>query len=532
MDSLANSTSHAMFGTRVDSVTPAQIAVVMWESVTSRRSMQVVLADVWTLLLAQREFAVWEALVAADYVLPVEDDAVMRRLTQRQHIPLVQPGLLLYDLCTAASQTQKHVTLLGPDDEVDADVALMQRIWPTLDISGTSRWSAVRPEPDDVVVRKLNEQSPDLLVIGGESLWQEVFVHARRDELYAKVIMLLPTLHTALAAVGQHAGIAAASLGRLRRKAALRRAIMTTIAPAASASAESVGAWIREAREGLSDLSAAIQAQRPPATLRRLQALRTPADRAVAVRVHEWSRTSSEILRQLNPSPPARLGSSRPALPAPAPAIAQPSITDELDADRSLADQPTVSLSLEALRGGIPPIITGEVVDSGSLHPTPQPEVAASLAPRVTAPLDPQQAADAAEAFVDVIYVGPLGPTTLLSGRAAAETAPADEGTPDVPPTDAGAPDAPPEPRVPVEEPLAPTRLLRRPTTTPPPADDAIPAATPTSGDTQPMDTVFTNDANEPQGTTPPVRIVRKYIVKRMRRKSPRRRQRRPHPLP
>ncbi len=408
------------------------------------------------------------------------------------------------------------------------------------------------------MVRKLNEQSPDLLVIGGESLWQEVFVHARRDELYAKVIVLLPTLHTTLAAVGQHAGIAVASLGRLRRKAALRRALMTTIAPAASASAESVGAWIREAREGLSDLAAAIQAQRPPATLRRLQALRTPADRAVAVRVHEWGRTSSETLRQLNPSPQARLGSSRPALPAPTPAIAQPPITDELDNDRSLndrslndrslndrslADQPTISLSLEVLRGGIPPIITGEVVDSGSLHPTPTPEVAASPTPRVTAPLDqpvpgattpaaPQQAADATEAFVDVIYVGPLGPTTLLSGRVAAETAPTDEGAPDVPPTDEGAPDVPAESRVPVEEPLAPTRLLRRPATTPSPADDAIPAAAPTSGDTQPMDTAFTHAANDPQGTTPPVRIVRKYIVKRMRRKSPRRRQRRPHPLP
>jgi UDP-N-acetyl-D-mannosaminuronic acid transferase (WecB/TagA/CpsF family) len=552
MENTSSLTSHALFGVRVDSLTPAQVAVALWESVSSRRDLMVVLADVWTLLLAQREYSVWEALVASDFVLPVDDDAVVRRLAVRLHVPVAQPALLLHDLCAAAAQTQKKIVLIGPEDELESDVALVQRIWPALKLSGVSRWSTIGPEPDDVMIKKLNEQAADLLIVGGETYWQEDFMHTRRDALTTRVIVLLPTLHTALAGVAQHAGVPVSSIGRLRRKAAFQRAYTTTIAPAAEASAATLGTWIEGARHGISDLSAAIQAQRPPAALRRLQRLRTPTERAVAVRVNEWRDPSeSEIMRRLITSPLARVTPRvMPALPAPQP---RPPLVVEDESDRWMADQPTVSLTLDAIRASIPTSlqqpVTGYWVDSSSRNPAPNgqaPAIPPSNAgvvptpesslpgvarpggaspgvsgsgmrnPAASAPNRSSPAGSVPGAQPparDVVSPGQLAPTTLLGRR----------GAPPEPPS-APPPEAPA--REPAPDALAPTTRLR-----PPPARAPDSAATGPAGASAPAPETPPDGPGASQARVP-VRIVRKYVVKRARRKVLRKRPPRRRPTP
>jgi UDP-N-acetyl-D-mannosaminuronic acid transferase (WecB/TagA/CpsF family) len=563
MENTSSLTSHALFGVRVDSLTPAQVAVALWESVTSRRDLMVVLADVWTLLLAQRAYPVWEALVASDFVLPVEDDAVIRRLAARLHVPVAQPGLLLHDLCGAAAQTQKKVVFVGPEDELESDVALVQRIWPALKLSGVSRWSTIGAEADDVMVKKLNEQAADLLIVGGETFWQEDFMHTRRDALTTRVIVLLPTLHTALAGVAQHAGVPVSSIGRLRRKAAFQRAYSTTIAPAAEASAAAVGTWLEGARHGISDLSAAIQAQRPPAALRRLQRLRTPAERTVAVRVNEWRDPSeSEIMRRLITSPLARMTPRvMPALPPPAP---RPPVVIEDESDRWMADQPTVSLTLDAIRASIPPSlqqpVTGYWVDSSSRNPAPNGQSPAippsnagvvptpdSSLPGVARPGEanpaasgsgmrnpaasvpngssPASAVPGAPPPARDVSPSQLAPTTLL-GRHRAPLEPPGARPPEAPE------------REPVPDALAPTTRLRPL----PPRAPEPPVANSAGGhagerenapapETPPASATPVDDPGVSQARVQ-VRIVRKYVVKRARRKTPRKRPTRRRPTP
>ncbi|HEY7984614.1 MAG TPA: hypothetical protein VID73_10630 [Ktedonobacterales bacterium] len=548
MDNSGSLNSHALFGVRVDSLTPAQVAVAIWEGVTTRREMMVVLADVWTLLLAQREYAMWEALVASDFVLPVEDDAVIRRLAHRLHIPVVQPGLLLHDLCGAAMQTQKKVTFVGPEDEIESDVALVRRIWPTLKLGGVSRWSAVGAEPDDVMVRKLNDEAADLFIVGGETFWQEDFMHARRDALTTKVIVLLPTLHTALAAVAQHSGVPVSSIGRLRRKAALQRAYATTIAPAASASAAAMGTLLQGARHGISDISAAFHAQRPPAALRRLQGLqglqrlRAPAERTVAVRMTEWRDPGeSEIMRRLITSPLTRITPRpMPALPPPKPPQV---VVVEDESGGWMADQPTVSLTLDAIRDSIPSSLgplANPSMDSSSRNPAANGHIPGGIPippsnsgvmpipggslPGVARPAAPYPAASTPAASAPG-----APPSAAASGAFPSQLAPT---------TQLGRPPAPsnatPPAREPVPDALAPTTRLRRP---PPPAP-----ATPAPPEDAPATMVYddasaaeappaaaVSDPATSQGHAP-VRIVRKYVVKRARRKAPRKRppQRRP----
>jgi UDP-N-acetyl-D-mannosaminuronic acid transferase (WecB/TagA/CpsF family) len=546
MENTSALSSHSLFGVRLDSLTPAQVAVALWESVATQRGLMVVLADVWTLLLAQREYAVWEALVASDFVLPVEDDAMMRRLAGRLHVPAVQPGLLLHDLCAAATQTQKKVTFLGPEDEIEADVALVQRIWPALKLHGVSRWSGVGTEPDDVMIKKLNDQAADLLVVGGETFWQEDFVHTRRDALTTRVALLLPTLHTALAAVAQHAGVPVSSIGRLRRRAAFQRAYSTTIAPAASASAAAVGTLLEGARHGISDISAAIQAQRRPAALRRLQRLAPPGERALAVRSAEWRDLSeSQVMRRLITRPLARVTPPPvPALPPPtAPPPARPPVVIVNDDDRWMADQETISLTLDAIRESIPDSlaqpVTGHLVDSSTRNPSPNqhaftiPPSNSGVIPLPPSPLpnsvrppatNPAASSPAASHPATSAPNG-YNPAASVPGAdqpPAGREAHPDELAPTTrlrPPKSPPA-DRPPAPplRVPSPDALAPTTKLRRPT---PP--DPEPAGDSPSPEVDASPTPANSDPGTSQAQ-PQVRIVRKYVVRRTRRKAPRKR--------
>jgi UDP-N-acetyl-D-mannosaminuronic acid transferase (WecB/TagA/CpsF family) len=530
--------SHSLFGVRLDSLTPAQVAVALWDSVATQRGLMVVLADVWTLLLAQRDYAVWEALVASDFVLPMEDDAMMRRLSARLHIPVVQPGLLLHDLCAAATQTQKKVTFVGPEEEIEADVALVQRIWPGLKLTGVSRWSGVGTEPDDAMIKKLNDQAADLLVVGGETFWQEDFIHTRRDALNTRVALLLPTLHTALAAVAQHAGVPVSSIGRLRRKAAFQRAYSTTIAPAAEASAAAVGTLLEGARHGISDLSAAINAQRRPAALRRLQRLTPPADRAVAVRASEWRDPSeSQIMRRLATRPLTQ--PPVPALPPPAAPPARPQVVIVDEDDRWMADQETISITLDAIRESIPASlaqpVTGHLVDSSTRNaspngngfvippsnsgviPLPPSTFLASMRSAESTPADSSPASDALAASHPGTSM-PNGSNPAISVPGAQPPVDREAHPTELAPTTLlGRPPAPPL-RVPAPDALAPTTKLRRPQR---PAPDATGGDPPSVEEATPAPA--SNDPDVSQAL-PQVRIVRKYVVRRKRRKAPRKR--------
>ena len=64
-DDSGDTASYSLFGVRIDASTPALAARVIFEAAAERRGLRMVLADLWTLLLAQRDFSVWEALSAA-----------------------------------------------------------------------------------------------------------------------------------------------------------------------------------------------------------------------------------------------------------------------------------------------------------------------------------------------------------------------------------------------------------------------------------------------------------------------------------
>lgn len=388
MDPIADPTSLTLFGIRVDSATSKQATLAIWESAISRGGLRVVLTDIWALLMAQRDYTMWEALSAADYVLPLADDAVIRRLVQRRHIPAIWPEQMLRELFDAAVRSAKSVVMLMPKDELKSTSELLGKVWPELKFHALSRGDPDDPEPDTKVVRAVNAIGPELLVLGGNSPWQECWAHTHRDALDIGAIVLLPQLMPTLLAIGQHAGLAVTGAGRSRRKMALQRAVASTIGPAASASAETVGSWLQEARQELSEWSAALHARRPPAALRRLGALPAPQKRHVAVRVQEWNAADMSSSRWIGISPLARLGPPRPVRVAPAPPLAlppptrpaprptapprprPPEVPDEL---RSLwSEQPTVSLSLEALQSGDLSIVTGYLVESNGANRQPE----------------------------------------------------------------------------------------------------------------------------------------------------------------
>jgi UDP-N-acetyl-D-mannosaminuronic acid transferase (WecB/TagA/CpsF family) len=388
MDPIVDPTSLTLFGIRVDSATSKQATLAIWESAISRGGLRVVLTDIWALLMAQRDYTMWEALSAADYVLPLADDAVIRRLVQRRHMAAIWPEQMLRELFDAAARSAKSIVMLMRKDELKSASELLGKVWPDLKFHGLSRGDPDDPEPDTKIVRAVNAIGPELLVMGGNSPWQESWAHTHRDALDIGAIVLLPQLTPTLLAIGQHAGLAITGAGRSRRKMALQRAVASTIGPAASASAETVGSWLQEARQELSEWSAALHARRPPAALRRLGALPAPQKRHVAVRVQEWSAADMSSSRWIGVSPLARLGPPRPVRVAPAPPLAlppptqsaprpsaplqprPPEVPDEL---RSLwSEQPTVSLSLEALQSGDLSIVTGYLVESNGANRQPE----------------------------------------------------------------------------------------------------------------------------------------------------------------
>lgn len=528
LDASTGPASYSLFGIRLDVATPAHITLAVWESVVARTGLRVIVADLWTLLLAQREYAVWEALSAAEYVVPADDDAVIRRLTRSRGTPGIQPETLLFDLCEAAARSDKAMVLLAPDAEITADVALLRQFWPALRAAGISR-QAINGEDDagDDLVRAVNTLRPDVLLVGGESPWQEWWVHTHREQLHAGVTVLLPSLHVAIAAAAQRAGASIQGLRRLRRQAALQRAVATTIGPAASASAETLGTWLHEAREGLQELSSAIQARRPAPALRRLAALPEPQRSGVRVHVAELRDGSGYLTsRRFGGSPLARLGPPRQprALPAPG-------------ATFDVADQPTTLLSLDALRAAVPPTVTGYIVKSDA--PSPEPAqlpapIPADAQPATpTAPAASSPSADAASAASEPERVpspaAPLAPTQRLRRRPAAAS---DGGRAELPATrrlkqrPSGPANAESEtelaasPRVPEAE--AGT-LPARSAATIPLADVDEPSAA--AGGTAPHAAMSAPPANAPADAAqaaPPAR--RRYRTRRWRRIPPRRR--------
>jgi UDP-N-acetyl-D-mannosaminuronic acid transferase (WecB/TagA/CpsF family) len=464
MDPSSGIVSYSFFGIRVDIATSARATLSIWESALARSGLRIVLADLWTFLFAQRDYSVWEALSSADYVLPAGNPTILRRLMRSHDVPILQPELLLADLFGAATRNDKVVALLAPEDEVSADVALARQIWPSLRAASlTKNTLNMSNATDPELARAVNTMRPDVLVVGGDSPWQERWMHEHRGTLDVGVAIMLPTLHAALAACAQRAGVPVAGLGRMRRRAALQRALATTIGPMATASAATVSSWLQEARGGLSEWSEALQVHRTPAALKRLDPLALPGSH-VTVHVAELrDRDEIEAARRLGAPPLARL--TLPSrLPAALPAAEQQ--TDERRA--AFADQPTVALSLDALRGNTPPpqVVTGYVVETIDTTPSEQEEHTASTTDHGREPGD--ERGDNVGALPQ-ITPGQLAPTTRLAARlAAAATAASSEAAspPDIaPPAEPGPTQRLPlrVPYVPNLDDLPPTTRLRPP---------------------------------------------------------------------
>ncbi|HEV2237755.1 MAG TPA: hypothetical protein VGR57_13940, partial [Ktedonobacterales bacterium] len=236
-----------------------------------------------------------------------------------------------------------------------------------------------------------------------------------------------------------------------------------------------------------------------------------------------------------------------PALPPPRPP--QVVVVEEDEGDRWMADQPTVSLTLDAIRDSIPslplPPVSGPGTDSSGRHPAlnghvpgaipippsnsgimpipgasipgvarPAVPDAAASNPAASAPnrSNPQASAPGAPppAAENGAFPSQFAPTTLL-GRPPAPL----NGAPPVPA------------REPAPEALAPTTRLRPPRPpAPAPPDDAQATVVYDDGAEPAVEAPLAAAASDPgasQGQTQ-VRIVRKYVVKRARRKVPRKR--------
>jgi UDP-N-acetyl-D-mannosaminuronic acid transferase (WecB/TagA/CpsF family) len=481
MDSSAGIVSYSFLGIRVDVANPAHATLSIWEAALARSGLRVVLADLWTFLFAQRDYSVWESLSSADFVLPAGNPSILRRLMRSPNLPILQPELLLVDLCAAATRNNKVVALLAPEGELSADVALARQVWPTLEAVGLSKNTLNTADPTDPeLVRAVNALRPDILMVGGDSPWQERWLHEQRGRLDVGVAVVFPTLHAASAGGPPRAGVPVAGLGRLRRQAALQRAMSTTIGPMATASAATLGSWLQEARGGLSEWSEALQARRAPAALKRLGPLALPAGNPgshVTVRVAEL-RDSDEIeaSRRLGAPPLARL--AQPAQPPALPPAEQ---------RETFADQPTVALSLDGLRGAPPQVVTGYIVQT-----IDHTAAAEGAAPAAGAGSGDEDAANAAPS-----PPGQLAPTTRLAARfAAAAARPPDAAASS--PSEPGPTQRLPNrvPYVPIPDDLPVTTVLRGPD------DPDLPATTTLRGPDS-ADLPATTLLREPESAPP-----------------------------
>ncbi|HEY7834241.1 MAG TPA: WecB/TagA/CpsF family glycosyltransferase [Ktedonobacterales bacterium] len=457
---VSETASYSLFGVRIDAFTPALAARLIFEGAVEGRALRVVLADLWTLLLAQRDFSVWESLSAADYVLPAGDDPVVRRLTGRHHIPPIWPDQLLNDLLLALEQHERSVVLMAPADEIGADMELVHRLWPRLRVTDVSmeRLTESKTESKSVasveherLARAVNAGQPDVFVVGGNSPWQERWTFEQRANLRAGATLVLPALQPALAAIAQRSGLKVPAPAWMRRRVAFQRAFAATLAPTAAASARVLNDLLRGPRQ-----SPLGRWHLTPASLQRLSLLREARKSQVPVRVAEWRGSDESAIRRLTESPLARLGPPRggpplPALPAPA-------------ENREAADQPTMIFTREELRALLPDVVTGHIVElpeatrgAGAGQPA---DAVIALGPKAgtapapggpadpyeTSPLPPdEQPPQAAQSAPPerVAATPPLAPTTMLPGRprrpkvnfaARAEPAPPAESKPASPP--------------------------------------------------------------------------------------------------
>lgn len=420
--------SYSLFGVRIDVVAPTVAARVIFEAASDRRCLRVVLADLWTLLLAQRDYSVWESLSGADFVLPSADDPVIRRLTRRRDIAPVWPDHLLHDLLLAMEHSESTLLVMAPADELSADLVLIQRLWPRLRASGIEMG---HPEDTPIererLARAASAGQADVLLLGGNSPWQERWAFEQRSVLHAGAVVLLPSVQASLIAIAQRAGLKVPGPAWMRRRVALQRAYEATLAPAAAASARTLNELLRGPRETLSQ-SPLGRWRLNPSALHRLalprsargtrKALRAPAP----VRVAEWHGSDDSAIRRLTASPLERLSTPRatplPALPPPG---------GELD----VADQPTILFTREELLAHMPDVVTGHIVEPPAaeviaLGPAREPANEATPDSYATTPLPPDTHAttpfpheepDAPAEPVRRAVPAPLAPTTLLPGR-------------------------------------------------------------------------------------------------------------------
>lgn len=431
----AEPSSYLLFGVRIDSVAPPVAARAIFEAADEQRRLHVVLADLWTLLLAQRDISVWEALSGADFVMPSADDSVVRRLTRRRGVPAIWPDQLVHDLLLAMEHSGKTLAVMAPANEIASDVTLIQRLWPRLRVVAVSmeRLSDSNVEQERLA-RAVNEASASVLLVGANTPWQERWSFNQRETLQMGAVVLLPTIQPTLAAIAQRAGMKmpGPAAAWLRRRAALQRAFEATLAPAAAASARTLNELLRVPREALQH-SPLAKWHLNPATLQRLSLLREARKEPAPVRVAEWHDTDDSAIRRLIESPLTRLGPPRGATPLPA--LPAPQFVDDaLD----VAEQPTIRFTREEALAHLPGEVTGEVVIGevvsgelvgstkitrevpalGATNPalpaadaveTPTPDAYA------TNPLADTKATEAPPERVAVD--APLAPTTLLPGR-------------------------------------------------------------------------------------------------------------------
>jgi UDP-N-acetyl-D-mannosaminuronic acid transferase (WecB/TagA/CpsF family) len=182
MDTPPEIDSFPVLGTRMDAPTLADICAAVWAGAAARARVRVVLVGLGAVLRARHEYAVWEALSAADLVVAAGDAAALRRKTRYREPPVVDPPLLLWNLLAAARSDARRVALLAPGDELAPEAGLLRRLWPGLALTAVERGDPCDGDAAGRAVRAINAADPDLLLIGGPSPWKETWMHARRAD--------------------------------------------------------------------------------------------------------------------------------------------------------------------------------------------------------------------------------------------------------------------------------------------------------------------------------------------------------------
>lgn len=186
----------SLFGWRIDAVTMDEATESLrgWIGSADGKCRYVVTPNVRHMLLLQRHEAFQRAHAAASLV-PVDGVPILRvaRMLGRRLPQRVAGADLVPALFERCRDRTLRVYLLGAAEGI-ADRAAMniQQRWPWVQVVGTYSppfGFENDPAENETILRLVADARPEVLILGFGAPKQEVWVHAHRDRLRARVVL-------------------------------------------------------------------------------------------------------------------------------------------------------------------------------------------------------------------------------------------------------------------------------------------------------------------------------------------------------